>query len=76
MRLSDTTATVKALWDQLEREMTGEQRILKALEASLLVREFAKSSIRSTHPDWTEPQVAREMLRLQFLPKELPAGFR
>lgn len=76
MTLSDTTPTVKALWDQLEREMTGEQRILKALEASLLARELAKSRIRTTHPDWSEPQVAREVLRLQFLPKMLPAGFR
>jgi len=76
MRLSDTTPKVKVLWNQLEREMTGEQRLLKALEASLLVREFAKSRIRSTHPDWSERQVTREVLRLQFLPKKLPAGFR
>lgn len=75
MRLSDTTPKVKALWDKLEREMTGEQRILKALETSLLVREFAKSGIRSAHPDWSEPQVSREAMRLQFLPKKLPAGF-
>ena len=76
MTRSDTTPTVKALWDQLEREMTGEQRILKALEASLLAREFARAGIRSAHPNWSEAQVAREVLRLQFLPKKLPAGFR
>lgn len=61
---------------QIEAAMTGEERILQALEASLLVREFTKVGIRSRHPAWTEAQVARELLRLQFLPAELPSGLR
>ena len=27
------------------------------------------------HPEWTEAQVARELLRLAFLPAPLPVGF-
>ena len=76
MPLTDTSPKAKKLQMQIEAALTGEQRLLEALEASLLVREFAKSGIRSTHPDWSEPQVTREVLRLQFLPKKLPAGFR
>ena len=75
MPLSDTSPKVRKLEMQMEAAMTGEERLLKALEISLLVREFAKSRIRSTHPEWSESQVAREVLRLQFLPKQLPAGF-
>jgi len=75
MPISDTTEAARKLQLQIELAMTGEQRILQALEASLLVREFGKSRIRSEHPDWTEKQVAREMLRLQFLPGKLPPDF-
>ena len=76
MLFSDTSPAARKLQMQIDAAMTGEERILRALEASLLVREFTKSGIRSTHPDWSERQVARELLRLQFLPKKLPAGFR
>lgn len=60
----------------MERGLTGEQRILWALEASLLVREFAKSKIRSDHPDWSEEQITHEVLRLAFFPDPLPSGLR
>jgi len=56
--------------------MSGEERILWALEASELAREFAKSKIRSDHPDWNEIRVSREVLRLQLLPRKLPAGLQ
>jgi Rv0078B-related antitoxin len=54
--------------------MTGEQRILAALEMSVFARELARAGIRHDHPDWTEAQVERERLRLVFLPNPLPSG--
>jgi hypothetical protein len=39
-----------------------------------LAREFTKAGIRTRHPDWNERQIAREMLRIAFLPKPLPDG--
>jgi hypothetical protein len=74
MPLSDTTPAARKLQLEIELAMTGEQRILRALEASLLVREFGKSRIRLEHSEWSEAQVARELLRLQFLPAKLPPG--
>ena len=53
--------------------MTGEQRLLLALEMSLFARELAKERIRQEHPEWRDKQVARELLRLAFLPAPLPA---
>ena len=76
MPLSDTSPKAKKLQMQIEAAMTGEQRLLEALEMSLLARELAKAKIRGDHPDWSEPKVAREVLRLQFLPKPLPSGLR
>lgn len=76
MPLSDTSPAAKKLQTDIFASMSGEQRILWALEASDLTREFAKSKIRRDHPDWTEAQISREVLRLQFLPGELPAGLQ
>ena len=53
--------------------MPGEQRLLMALEMSLFARELAKERIRREHPEWPETRVARELLRLAFLPAPLPA---
>jgi hypothetical protein len=52
--------------------MPGEKRLLMALEMSLFARELAKEGIRRDHPEWAETQVARELLRLAFLPEPLP----
>jgi len=56
--------------------MSGEQRIFLAFEMSLFARELAKEGVRRDHPEWTEAQVARELLRQAFLPAPLPAGLR
>jgi hypothetical protein len=52
--------------------MSGEQRLLMALDMSLFARELAKERIRREHPQWREKQVARELLRLAFWPAPLP----
>jgi len=54
--------------------MSGEQRMLLAYEMSLFARELAREGVRRNHPEWTEAKVARELLRLAFLPAPLPAG--
>jgi len=56
--------------------MSGEQRLLLALDMSLFARELAKEGVRRDHPEWTDAQVARELLRLAFLPSSLPDGLR
>jgi hypothetical protein len=56
--------------------MTGEQRLLLAFEMSTFARELARAGIQREHPDWPEANVARELLRLAFLPEPLPAGLR
>jgi hypothetical protein len=56
--------------------MTGEQRVVLALEMSLFARELARAGIRQEHPQWTETQIQRELWRLAFLPGPLPAKLR
>jgi hypothetical protein len=73
--LSDTTPEAQAVQDEILRAMTGEQRVLLAFEMSTFARELARAGIRQQHPDWPEENVARELVRLAFLPKPLPPGF-
>ena len=74
MSISDTSPKAREIQLQIHRSMSGEQRILIALEMSLFARELARERILSEHPDWDEWQVKRELLRIAFLPEPLPAG--
>jgi hypothetical protein len=56
--------------------MTGEQRLLMAFEMSMFARELSEERIRLEHPEGPETQVARELLRLAFLPAQMPAPLR
>ena len=76
MPISDTSPAAQAIQDEIHRAMTGEQRVLLAFEMSLFARELARAGIQREHPDWPADRVARELLRLAFLPNPLPPGFR
>jgi hypothetical protein len=52
--------------------MSGEQRMTLAYEMSIFARDLAREGIRRDQPDWTDALVARELLRLAFLPAPLP----
>jgi len=54
--------------------MSGEQRLLLAFEMSLFASDLCRERIRHEHPEWTEAQIVRELLRIAFLPDPLPAG--
>jgi len=56
--------------------MGGEQRLLLALEMSLFTRELAKHGIREQHPEWSDAEVARELMRRAFPPDQVPAQLR
>jgi hypothetical protein len=72
--ITDTSPTAQALQLKIQSAMSGEQRIALAYEMSMFARELASAGIRREHPNWTEAQVAREVLRLAFLPAPLPPG--
>ncbi len=56
--------------------MSGEKRLLLAFEMSLFARDLARAGIQKDHPEWDEASVARELLRLAFLPNPLPERLR
>lgn len=69
---SDIEARQVEIW----RRMGGEQRLRLGFEISEAMKSLAKSRIRQEHPDWSEQQVMRELIRYAFLPKDPPAWLR
>ena len=76
MTFGDTSLEAQRVQFEVYRRMSGEQRLMLAFEMSAFARELARAGIRRSHPDWAEAQIARELLRLAFLPAELPARLR
>lgn len=76
MPITDTSPEAQAIHLQIQKAMTGEQRLLLAFEMSLFARELAKAGIRRDHPDWPELEIVRELIRLAFLPGRPPASLR
>ena len=76
MAITDTTPEARARQLEILRAMSGEQRMMLAYEMSMFMREIAKEGIRRDHSDWTEAQIARELLRRAFFPAPLPAWLR
>jgi hypothetical protein len=74
--ITDTTPSAQAIQLQVQRAMSGEQRLLVAFEMSMFARELARERIRREQPEWPETRVARELIRLAFLPEPLPARLR
>ena len=76
MSATDTSPAAREIQLQVQRAMSGEQRLLLAFEMSEFARDLARKRIRLDHPEWEEGQVARELLRIAFLPAPLPSGLR
>ncbi|HEX6040085.1 hypothetical protein [Longimicrobium sp.] len=74
--MSDTSPEVQAIQDEIHRRMTGEQRLNLAIEMSEMTRRIAMARLRSEHPDWTEWELKRELLRYAFGTDPLPPPLR
>ena len=74
--VTDTSPAARAVQLRVQQAMSGEQRLLMALEMSLFVRELAKERIRTEYPEWSHAEVTRELIRLAFFPEPVPAPLR
>jgi hypothetical protein len=75
-----TTPTAAALQTSIHRRLARADRLGLALEMSLIAREFSRTRLRREHPDWSEAQLMRELLRYAFpstpTPTPLPPPLR
>lgn len=74
MPIYEIALDAKEVLFRIQKSLTGEQRLMMALELSMFVKELIKADVRRDHPDWSEALVERELLRLAFLPDPLPPG--
>jgi putative alpha-1,2-mannosidase len=74
MAISDTSPEIEAMQARIHERMSGEQRLLMALEMSYLAHELARQGLRDAHPDWSEERVRREFLLSLFPPGAAPSG--
>jgi len=70
--LSDTSQAAAAIQADIHRRLTGAERFRVALDMSLAVRALSLARLRREHPDWSELDLKREILRYAFLPAALP----
>lgn len=66
MPFSDTTPRAREVQFRVLRALSGEQRIILALEMSEFVRESARERIHAQHPDLDESRVKLELLKIAF----------
>jgi hypothetical protein len=72
----DTSPEVAELQESIYRRMTGAQRLTLAFEMSLAMRELALTRLRKEHPEWTDWELKRELLRYAFGSGPLPPPLR
>jgi hypothetical protein len=74
MPISDTSPEIEAMQMRIHQSMTGEQRLLMALEMSHFSHELARQGLRAAHPDWPEDRIQREFRRSLFQSGTVPPG--
>ncbi len=74
IRRSDTAPDAAAIQSRVIERLTVEQRLELAFEMSQMARALARARLREEHADWGERDLDRELLRLAFLPDDLPPG--
>jgi len=63
MRSRDTSERAAAVQAQLQDAVSPEDRFRLALEFSDFAREFARAALRQQHPDLTETEITRALIR-------------
>lgn len=74
--MTDTSPEAAAIQSDIHRRLTGAQRLALAFEMSEMVRELCLTRLRRQHPDWSDRDLKRELLRYAFFPGVPPAPLR
>ena len=71
MRAADTSPAAHALQMRLYREAGPQRRAEMAAEMSDALRDLCRAGIRMRHPDFSEAEIVREMIRIFYGPLQL-----
>lgn len=76
MRPLDTSAEAEALQREIQRRLGGPSRLRLALDMSGAARALALARLRRRHPDYSELDLKKVLLRLTFAGDNLPPPLR
>lgn len=76
MRALDTSAEADALQREIQRRLGGPSRLRLALDMSVAARALALARLRQQHPDYSELELKKALLRLMFAADNLPPPLR
>ncbi len=74
--MTNHKGTATEVQAEVQRSLGGTGRLLVAIEMSIALRELSLTRLRHEHPEWSESQCRRELLRYAFLPEPLPEPLR
>ena len=74
--MRDTTSAAAAAQARAQHQLGGPGRLRLAFEMSLLALELALAGLRGSDAELSPRQLRRELLRLCFLPRDLPPPLR
>ncbi len=74
--VSDTASEATTHQTKAYCRLTGVERLSLAFDMSLLARDLCRTRLRLQHPDWTDDEVKRELLRYAFASTALPPPLR
>ncbi len=74
--MRDTTSQAIAIQVGIHRRLSGAERLQLALEMSIMTRQLSIARLRREHPDWSDSDLKRELLRYAFGTTPLPPPLR
>lgn len=75
-KTNDTTPAAAELQTKIYRRLSNRERLALAVDMSMSVRKLALTRLRKQHPDWSERDLTREVLRYAYGSSPLPPPLR
>jgi hypothetical protein len=76
MRVLDTTAEAETSQREIHRRLGGPARLRLGLDMSLAARALTMARLRRRHPDYSELDLKKALLRQAFTTDNLPPPLR
>lgn len=73
---SDTSREAAAIQSRILGERSGAERLEAAIELCSLARNLTLARLKMQHPEWSEPERTRQLLRYAFGSLPLPPPLR
>ena len=70
--MRDTSPEAARIQIDVQRRLTGEQRLRAAFEMSMLARDLLLARLRGQYPEWSAEELKRELLRCTLAPAPVP----